>query len=118
VVTVTVGVADGLPEDAQPAAVTTQANAATATAQRPALECPIPESPVPEYPVLGCLAVGNSAPGTTRVPFVCAAPHAPFRNYDGNTATQVGSRLVTSFLAGTVENHGTYRRAGHRVAPR
>ena len=59
VVTVMVGVArPSLPEDAQPAAAATQANAAAATASRPTLNCLTP-------------------PGDTGVPFMCAAPHAP-----------------------------------------
>jgi hypothetical protein len=92
VVTVTVGVADGLLEDAQPAAVPTQASAATATASRPdlespglespglespLLESPLLESPRPEIPFLEYLGRGTLAPGNTGVPFVCAAPHAP-----------------------------------------
>jgi hypothetical protein len=92
VVTVTVGVADGLLEDAQPAAVPTHASAATATASRPdlespglespgmespLLESPLLESPRPEIPFLEYLGRGTLAPGNTGVPFVCAAPHAP-----------------------------------------
>jgi len=41
-VAVAVGVVDWLPDDAQPAAVTTQANAAAATASRPTPESPFP----------------------------------------------------------------------------
>jgi len=46
-VTVAVGAADWLLEDAQPAVVAMQANAAAATASRPTLNCRIPESPFP-----------------------------------------------------------------------
>jgi hypothetical protein len=87
VVTVTVGVADGLLEDAQPAAVPTHASAATATASRPDLESPglespdlespFLESPGLEIPFLEYLGRGTLAPGNTGVPFVCAALHAP-----------------------------------------
>ena len=41
-VAVAVGVVDWLPDDAQPAAVTTQANAVAATASRPTPESPFP----------------------------------------------------------------------------
>jgi hypothetical protein len=46
-VAVIVGAADWLLEDEQPAAAATQANAAAATASRPALECPTLDSPFP-----------------------------------------------------------------------
>jgi hypothetical protein len=72
VVTVTVGVADWRPEDAQLVAAATQANAAAATASRPAL--------------------GKGAPGNTGVPFMRAAPHAPLSHYDDRAATLVSLR--------------------------
>jgi len=46
-VTVAVGAADWLLEDAQPATVAMQANAAAATVSQPTLKCPTPESPFP-----------------------------------------------------------------------
>jgi len=67
-VAVAVGVVDWLPEDAQPAAVATQANAAAATVSRPDTESPGLESRFLEYPAWECLAPGNTA-----VPFIRSA---------------------------------------------
>ncbi len=46
-VTVVAGAAGRLLEDAPPAVVALQTNAAAATASRPTLKCPTPESPFP-----------------------------------------------------------------------
>jgi hypothetical protein len=69
-VTVVVGAADWLLEDAQPDAVAIQANATAVTASRPNLKCPTP-------------------PGNTGVPFMRAAPHTPLSHYGDNVATLV-----------------------------
>jgi len=76
--------ADWLPDDAHPATITPQISAATTKASLP--------DPVLGYPALGCSVLGNGAPGTTGVPFMCAAPHAPLSHYDGMHGHRVARR--------------------------
>ena len=78
---------DGLADDAHPARAAAPMSAAAATASRPDPENPGLESPFPEYPALESLARGDTA-----VPFMRAAPHAPFSQYDGNAGTPVAPR--------------------------
>jgi hypothetical protein len=77
-------VVTGVVDDEQPAAAATQISAAAATpirpvAERPAAACPIQKSTVPEYLALDHIGV----------PFIRAAPHAPFSCYDDNAGTVV-----------------------------
>jgi hypothetical protein len=88
---VVTGVVVGVLDDEQAATAATQISAAVARPARPVAErsvaacpvaaCPILKSTVPEY-----LALDN-----TGVPFMRAAPHAPFSNYPDIAGTVVAA---------------------------
>jgi len=98
---VVTGVGGGL-DDGQPAAAATRISAVAAKLIRPVAGClvvarPIQKSTVPEY-----LALDH-----TGVPFLRAAPHAPFSNYHDNAGTVVAA-------ASTPGWPGPYNKPGPR----